>query len=151
MCNNCLSRELIHGSKVKPAANAWLAAEALGHITKISPALQTITLGSYLFHFIRCSGLEETKERRNLKGNESKIVKKGLAWVWFGLTGVIQAEVPVSHSHISLLGKIQVPPKSAVAFRLYFNRALKQVPNFKQLIYSIYCKLSVPVGDAKCR
>lgn len=54
-----------------------------------------------------------------------KIVKKGFfAWVLFGLTGVIQAEIPVSHSHISLLGKIQVSPKSAVAFRLYFARAL---------------------------
>lgn len=31
---------------------------------KSSPELQTITLGSYLFHFIRGSRLEETKERK---------------------------------------------------------------------------------------
>lgn len=38
MYNNCLLCELVHGSKVKPAASAWLAAEALGHVTEKFPS-----------------------------------------------------------------------------------------------------------------
>lgn len=151
MCNNCLGRELVRGSKVEPAASAWLAAPALGHVTKTFPSAANNYPGLLFVPFYLRLWAGGDKERRNVKGNESKIVKKGFAWAWFGLTGVVQAEVSVSRSHISLLGKIQVPPKSAVAFRLCFNRALKQVPNFKQLIYSIHCKLSVPAGDAECR
>lgn len=132
MCNNCLSNELVRGSKVKPAANAWLTAEALGHVTKKFPSAANNYPGLLFVPFYQrlWAGGDKREERRNLKGIENKVDKEGwFAWVWFGLTGVVQEEVPISHSHISLLGKIQTPPKSAVAFRLYFNRVLKQVPN----------------------